>query len=49
VRSWSDLPEPARALLERIEESVGIPVTFVGTGQDRAAVIERAAFAATAR
>ena len=41
VRSWSDLPDAARALLERIESSVGVPVTFVGTGQDRAAVIER--------
>ncbi len=42
VRSWSELPDAARDLLHRIEESVGVPVTFVGTGQDRAAVIERA-------
>jgi adenylosuccinate synthase len=46
VRSLDDLPEPARALLRRIEEGVGVPVTFVGTGQDRAAVVELAAAAA---
>ncbi len=40
VRSWSDLPDAARALLQRIEDSVGIPVTFVGTGQDRSAIVE---------
>jgi adenylosuccinate synthase len=42
VRSWDELPSEARELLRRIEEAVGVPVTFVGTGQDRAAVIERA-------
>ncbi|MCB0877723.1 MAG: adenylosuccinate synthetase, partial [Thermoleophilia bacterium] len=41
VRSSDELPEQARALLDRIEASVGVPVTFVGTGQDRASVIER--------
>jgi adenylosuccinate synthase len=46
VRSIDDLPEAARALLRRIEEGVGVPVTFVGTGQDRAAVVELAAAAA---
>ncbi len=43
VRSIDDLPQQARALLDRIEHGVGIPITFVGTGQDRASVIEHAA------
>ena len=41
VSSIDELPVAARALLDRIEASVGVPVTFVGTGQDRASVIER--------
>jgi adenylosuccinate synthase len=40
VSSLDDLPAQARALLDRIESAVGVPVTFVGTGQDRASVIE---------
>jgi adenylosuccinate synthase len=39
IRSIDDLPAPARELLRRIEDAVGVPVTFVGTGQDRDAVI----------
>jgi adenylosuccinate synthase len=40
VSSVDDLPARARALIERIEQGVGVPVTFVGTGQDRASVVE---------
>jgi adenylosuccinate synthase len=40
VRSIDDLPSEARALLDRIESSVGVPVTFIGTGQDRASIVE---------
>jgi adenylosuccinate synthase len=43
VRSIDDLPEAARAFLRRIETAVGIPISYVGTGQDRASVIELAA------
>ncbi|MCW2949102.1 MAG: purA [Thermoleophilia bacterium] len=39
ARSLDDLPEPAKVLLRRIRDAVGVPVTFVGTGQDRDAVI----------
>ncbi|MCW2973351.1 MAG: Adenylosuccinate synthetase [Thermoleophilia bacterium] len=39
ARSLDDLPEAAKVLLRRIQDSVGVPVTFVGTGQDREAVI----------
>lgn len=41
VRSYEDLPQRARDFVERVERAVGIPVTYVGTGQDRASVIER--------
>ena len=40
IRVLDELPAAARSFLHRIEDAVGIPVTFVGTGQDRAAVIE---------
>ncbi|MCW2924493.1 MAG: Adenylosuccinate synthetase [Thermoleophilia bacterium] len=43
ARSLDELPAAARALLDRIEASVGVPVTFIGVGQDRAAVLELAA------
>ncbi|MCW2926146.1 MAG: purA [Thermoleophilia bacterium] len=39
VRSKDDLPEAARALIRRIEAGVGVPVTYVGTGQDRSAIV----------
>ena len=39
VRSLDELPEAAKVLLRRIQDAVGVPVTFVGTGQDRDAVI----------
>jgi adenylosuccinate synthase len=39
ARSLDDLPEAAKTLLRRIQSAVGVPVTFVGTGQDRDAVI----------
>ncbi|MCW2960002.1 MAG: purA [Thermoleophilia bacterium] len=40
ARSLDELPEEARSFLRLIEERVGVPVTFVGTGQDRTAVID---------
>ncbi|MEL7472448.1 MAG: adenylosuccinate synthase [Planctomycetota bacterium] len=41
VRTWDELPGPARAYVEYIERSVGVPVTSVGVGPDRAQTIER--------
>jgi adenylosuccinate synthase len=43
VNSLDELPTAARQLLERIEQSVGLPISMVGTGQDRASIIVRAA------
>ena len=35
VKSKEDLPEKARKYIERIEEVVGVPVKFIGTGAGR--------------
>ena len=40
VNSLDDLPEAARSFLRRIEAAVGVPIRYVGTGQDRASVID---------
>lgn len=42
VRELADLPDAARALVARIEQSVGVPVSYIGTGQDRAAIVNLA-------
>lgn len=34
-RKISDLPPEARALVERVEQAMGVPVAFVGVGPDR--------------
>jgi len=39
ARTLDELPEAAKTLLRRIQDSVGVPITFVGTGQDRRAII----------
>jgi adenylosuccinate synthase len=35
VRKWEELPENARKYIQRIEQVVGVPVRWVGTGPDR--------------
>ncbi len=35
ARAWSDLPEPARQYLRRIEELVGVPIRYVSVGPKR--------------
>ncbi|MFZ5476846.1 MAG: adenylosuccinate synthase [Myxococcota bacterium] len=40
-RRWADLPAAARAYVERIEALVGVPVTLLGVGAGRDAVIQR--------
>jgi adenylosuccinate synthase len=40
-RAWGELPAEARAYVERIEALVGVPVTLVGVGAGRDAVISR--------
>ena len=34
-RSVADLPAEARALIDRVEQAIGVPVAFVGVGPDR--------------
>ena len=41
VNRWIDLPPNARRYVERIEEIVGVPIDFVGTGQHREAIVIR--------
>ena len=41
IRSWKDLPEPARQYLARIEEVTGIPIKIVSVGPERNQVIIR--------
>lgn len=41
VRTWSDLPPQAQKYIEFIESSVGVKVTYVGTGPDREDMIFR--------
>ena len=40
ARTVDELPDAARAFLERIEEVAGVPVSMVGVGQEREALIE---------
>ncbi|MDA1192595.1 MAG: adenylosuccinate synthase [Candidatus Poribacteria bacterium] len=40
-RSYADLPETARRYIERMEELIGVPVTMVSVGPDRAETIHR--------
>ena len=35
VKRREDLPENAKKYLNRIEELVGVPIKFIGTGADR--------------
>jgi adenylosuccinate synthase len=41
ARSWKDLPRPARAYLERIEELVMVPIHRISVGQGRDQILER--------
>ena len=41
IKRWDDLPPNARRYVERVEEIVGVPVRFIGTGQHREAIIIR--------
>ena len=40
-RSWGDLPEAARAYVERLESLAGAPITHVSVGPERAQMIVR--------
>ncbi len=40
IKSRKDLPENAKKYLDRIEEFVGIPIKFIGTGPERENIIK---------
>ena len=40
-RSWSDLPAPARAYVERLEALAAVPISHVSVGPERAQMIVR--------
>jgi adenylosuccinate synthase len=40
-RAWSDLPQAARAYVERLEALAGVPISHVSVGPERAQMIER--------
>ena len=40
-RSWDELPDAARAYVQRIETLAGVPVTYVSVGAERAQMIVR--------
>ncbi|HZJ88620.1 MAG TPA: adenylosuccinate synthetase, partial [Sphaerochaeta sp.] len=39
ARSWEDLPEKAQIFCKRIEELVGVPISFVSVGPERDQII----------
>ena len=41
VRRWEDLPEAARAYVQKIEEAVGCPISYVSVGAERDSIILR--------
>ena len=41
IRSWNDLPDTARAYIEKIEKLVDLPVTIISVGPERNQVIQR--------
>jgi adenylosuccinate synthase len=49
ARVAADLPTAARTFLQAVETAVGIPVTVVGVGQDRSAVVDMTRVAGVAR
>jgi adenylosuccinate synthase len=34
-RSFAEMPEPARRVVELVEQHIGIPVSIVGVGPER--------------
>jgi adenylosuccinate synthase len=40
-RAWDELPPPARAYVERLEELAGAPISHVSVGPERAQMILR--------
>ena len=40
-KTFDELPEDAKAYINFIEEYIGVPVKFIGTGAEREAMIVR--------
>jgi adenylosuccinate synthase len=40
-RAWSELPQAARAYVERLEALAGVPISHVSVGPERQQMIER--------
>ncbi len=41
ARTYADLPEATRAYIEKIEQVVGVPVSYIGTGPGREEIVVR--------
>jgi adenylosuccinate synthase len=41
VRNYADLPQNARSYVETIEKLIGVPVTWIGVGPSREAIVEK--------
>ena len=41
VREWDALPAEAKAYVERIEQAIGCPITWVSVGPERESMIRR--------
>jgi adenylosuccinate synthase len=41
VRQWQDLPENARAYLDRLSEALELPINMAGVGPDRSQTLVR--------
>ena len=39
IKNFSDLPKAAQQYVERIEELVGVPIHYIGTGPGRHALL----------
>ncbi|MBQ2201458.1 MAG: adenylosuccinate synthetase, partial [Clostridia bacterium] len=41
ARTWEELPAPARAYVQRIEDAVGCRIAYISVGAERDACIRR--------
>ena len=41
ARTWEELPEEARAYVERIEQAINCPITYISVGPERESIIRR--------
>jgi adenylosuccinate synthase len=41
AKTYKELPQKARAFIEKVEKEIKIPVTLIGTGPDALEVVDR--------